>query len=63
MDDNTKKNIISADKINNLYKDLNYYDLYGGSVLTFIILIIILNLKIQTSFSFLINIRCFIFIV
>ena len=48
MDDITKKNIISADKINNLYKDLNYYDLYGGSVLTFIILIIILML----SFSY-----------
>ena len=48
MDSITQKNIISADKINNLYKDLNYYDLYGGSVLTFIILIIILML----SFSY-----------
>ena len=32
----------SADKINNMYKDLSYFDQYGGSVFIFIILTIIL---------------------
>jgi hypothetical protein len=30
----------SADKINKIYGDLNYYDVYGGSVIIFIILMI-----------------------
>jgi hypothetical protein len=34
----------STSKINKLYNDLNYYDLYGGSVIIFFILIIILLL-------------------
>ena len=34
----------SADKINKLYSDLNYYDLYGGSVIMFLILLIIMFL-------------------
>jgi hypothetical protein len=32
----------SIDKINKLYDDLNYFDIYGGSVIIFFILIIIL---------------------
>jgi hypothetical protein len=35
----------SADKINKLYSDLNYYDLYGGSVIMFLILLIIMFLN------------------
>lgn len=34
----------SSEKVNKLYGDLNYYDVYGGSVIMFFILIIILLL-------------------
>uniref|UniRef100_A0A6C0HC03 Vint domain-containing protein n=1 Tax=viral metagenome TaxID=1070528 RepID=A0A6C0HC03_9ZZZZ len=34
----------STEKVNKLYGDLNYYDLYGGSVILFIILMIVLFL-------------------
>jgi hypothetical protein len=34
----------SADKINKIYGDLNYYDVYGGSVIIFIILMIVMFL-------------------
>jgi hypothetical protein len=42
--DNISKLKDSADKVNKLYGDLNYYDTYGGSVILFIILMIIMFL-------------------
>ena len=42
--DNISKIKDSADKVNKLYGDLNYYDTYGGSVILFIILIVIMLL-------------------
>lgn len=42
--DNISKIKDSADKVNKLYGDLNYYDTYGGSVILFIILMIIMFL-------------------
>ena len=44
--DNIPENSIknSADKISKLYDDLNYYDVYGGSVIIFVVLIMIMLL-------------------
>jgi len=46
----------SAIKINKLYNDLTYYDLYGGSVIIFIILIIILFL-VYSYTSIMVNVQ------
>jgi len=46
----------SIDKINKMYGDLNYYDVYGGSVMIFIILIIIL-LLVYSYTSIMVNVE------
>lgn len=46
----TNKIINSSNKINNLYKNLNYYDMYGGSIFIFTILVIILMLVFAYSY-------------
>jgi hypothetical protein len=46
----------SADKVNKLYADLNYYDVYGGSVIIFIILMVILFL-VYSYTSIMINVQ------
>jgi len=52
MDKSSDTEIInnSSDKINNMYKNLSYYDMYGGSIFIFTILIIILMLVFAYSY-------------
>jgi hypothetical protein len=51
MDNNSINDKIygSADEINKMYKDLSYFDQYGGSVFLFILLILILFIVVSYS--------------